>query len=92
MDFRATLGATASQRDPFARRRLDRGRRRDDGQRRWNARGFHRVAFEVKTRVWPRCVDRLGAHWPHVAALVAQHSLTIFKDHRGSRVAGISTP
>ena len=44
---------------------------------------FIAVPFEVKTRVWPRCVDRLGIHWPHVAALVAQHSLTIFKDHRG---------
>jgi hypothetical protein len=43
---------------------------------------FVAVPLEVKQRVWPRNVDRLGAYWPYVAALVAQHSLTIFKDHR----------
>jgi hypothetical protein len=43
---------------------------------------FIAVPFEVKQRVWPRCVDRLGAQWPYVAALVAQHSLTIFQDSR----------
>jgi hypothetical protein len=43
---------------------------------------FIGVRFEVKQRVWPRCVDRLGEYWPYVAALVAQHSVTIFRDSR----------
>jgi Protein of unknown function (DUF3891) len=43
---------------------------------------FIAVPFDVKQRVWPRCVDRLGEYWPYVAALVAQHSLTIFRDSR----------
>lgn len=43
---------------------------------------FIGVSLAVKQRVWPRCVDRLGVSWPYVAALVAQHSITIFTDHR----------
>jgi hypothetical protein len=42
---------------------------------------FIGVSLAVKQRVWPRCVDRLGVDDPYVAALVAQHSITIFTDH-----------
>ena len=37
---------------------------------------------EVKERVWPRGVGRLAAAHPYVAALVAQHALTVYGDHR----------
>ena len=84
MDFRATRGATASS---SAIRSHDNGWVEEDDVMTVSDDGipvdFVAVPFEVKTRVWPRCVDRLGVDWPHVAALVAQHSLTIFKDHRG---------
>ena len=36
----------------------------------------------VKHRVWPRCLGRLDAGPPYVAALVAQHALTVYADHR----------
>ena len=35
----------------------------------------------VKHRVWPRCLDRLE-DTPYVAALVAQHALTVYRDNR----------
>jgi hypothetical protein len=44
---------------------------------------FIRAGPEVKSRVWPRCLDRLDAS-PYVAALVAQHALTVYRDNRGT--------
>jgi hypothetical protein len=43
---------------------------------------FIAVPVEVKQRVWPRAVDRLAGADAYTAALVAQHSLTIFTVHR----------
>ncbi len=38
---------------------------------------FIGVPPAVKHRIWPRAVGRLGARSPYVAALVAQHALTV---------------
>lgn len=37
----------------------------------------------VKQRVWQRVVGALAGEQPYVAALVAQHALTVYTDHRG---------
>jgi Protein of unknown function (DUF3891) len=43
---------------------------------------FIAASLAVKHRVWPRCIERLDAGSPYVAALVAQHALTVYGDHR----------
>jgi hypothetical protein len=37
----------------------------------------------VRQEVWPRSIERL-AHAPYAAALVAQHALHIYRDHRSN--------
>jgi DNA-binding response OmpR family regulator len=37
---------------------------------------------EVKHRIWPRAVSRLGHRHPYEAALIAQHALTVHAQHR----------
>ena len=44
---------------------------------------FITAPLAVKHRVWPRCLAQLDAGPPYVAALVAQHALTVYADHRG---------
>ena len=44
---------------------------------------FITAPAEVKQRVWPRAIDQLEAADPYVAALVAQHALTVY-DHYAS--------
>jgi hypothetical protein len=39
---------------------------------------FIEVPTDVKQRIWPRATERLAATSPYVAALVAQHALTIY--------------
>lgn len=40
---------------------------------------FVSAPVEVRQRLWPRAVDRLAAEDPYVAALVAQHALTVYR-------------
>ena len=59
----------------------------DDGWREEDARthvardgqplDFIAVPPDVKMRLWPRAVERIAAESPYVAALVAQHALTV---------------
>jgi hypothetical protein len=43
---------------------------------------FIAASLAVKHGVWPRCLAQLDAGPPYVAALVAQHALTVYGDHR----------
>jgi hypothetical protein len=43
---------------------------------------FIAAASDVKQRVWPRAIERLAAAAPYVAALVAQHALTVYGHYR----------
>src|SRR5262245_59938055 len=43
---------------------------------------FISVSADVKQRIWPRAAARLASVSPYVAALVAQHELTIFASLR----------
>ncbi len=45
-------------------------------------RDFLNMPADTHMDVWPRSVDRL-ADTPYAAALVAQHALHLFRDHRG---------
>lgn len=44
---------------------------------------FISAPAEVKHRIWPRAVARLGGARPYEAALIAQHALTVHAQHRG---------
>ena len=44
---------------------------------------FVAVDLSVKQRTWPRATARLAPASPYVAALVAQHALTIYESQRG---------
>ena len=37
---------------------------------------------EVKHRIWPRAVTRVGGEHPYEAALIAQHAITVHAQHR----------
>lgn len=43
---------------------------------------FIAVPAYVKQRIWPRAVERLGASSSYVAALVAQHAITVHAPYR----------
>jgi len=45
---------------------------------------FITADLAVKQRVWHRVVGALAVDQPYVAALVAQHALTVYADHRGT--------
>ena len=64
-----------------ATRDHDDGWREEDAELHVNERGepldFVAVPAVVKQRIWPRAVDRLVSTSPYVAALVAQHALTV---------------
>ncbi len=45
---------------------------------------FVTVAHEVKHRIWPRAVERIGRERPYEAALIAQHALTVHAEQRAN--------
>lgn len=45
---------------------------------------FMTVAHEVKHRIWPRAVARVGRERPYEAALIAQHALTVHAEQRAN--------
>jgi len=69
----AILAATAAHDD---------GWREEDVTLQVNEQGepqdFIEVPADIKQRIWPRATERLAATSPYVAALVAQHALTIY--------------
>jgi len=66
----------------LAAREHDNGWREEDSLTHVDANGkaldFICVPIEVRHRIWPRAVDRLGEQDPYAAALVAQHALTVY--------------
>ena len=64
-----------------ATRQHDDGWREEDAELHVNEQGepldFVAVPAAVKHRIWPRAVERLAPQSPYVAALVAQHALTV---------------
>ena len=70
-----------------ATRHHDDGWREEDAELHLNDRGepldFVAVPSFVKHRIWPRAAERLARVSPYVAALVAQHALTVYHQHRG---------
>jgi Protein of unknown function (DUF3891) len=74
----------------LAAREHDNGWREEDAVTYVDANGkaldFICVPLEVRHRIWPRAVERLGEHDPYAAALVAQHALTVY-GHYESDVA-----
>jgi len=64
-----------------ATRLHDDGWREEDAELHVNERGepldFIAVPAAVKHRIWPRATERLAATSPYLAALVAQHALTV---------------
>jgi hypothetical protein len=64
-----------------ATRNHDDGWREEDAELHVNDQGetldFVAVPAFVKQRIWPRAADRLAVTSPYVAALVAQHALTV---------------
>lgn len=42
---------------------------------------FVHAPESIRQKVWPRSVERLDAE-PYAAALVAQHAITVYRDHR----------
>ena len=71
-----------------ATREHDDGWREEDAQLHVSDRGepldFVAVPASVKQRIWPRATERLSAASPYVAALVAEHALTVhapLRDH-----------
>lgn len=89
---------------PGAARReaiLTAAREHDDGWREEDAelhvaedgtpQDFMTVPAGVKRRIWPRAVTRLARRSPYVAALVAQHALTIYAQQAGEAWAAFST-
>jgi hypothetical protein len=43
---------------------------------------FVKAPLEVRQRLWPRAVDALAGDDAYVAALVAQHALTVYRRHQ----------
>ena len=43
---------------------------------------FVTVPHEVKQRIWPRAVARVGGRRPYAAALIAQHAITVHGPYR----------
>ena len=73
-----------------ATRQHDDGWREEDAELHVSERGepldFIAVPAFVKQRIWPRAVARLSGESPYVAALVAQHALTVHAPYRGREV------
>lgn len=70
----------------FAVREHDNGWIEEDGRTHVDAGGraldFIAVPHEVKHRIWPRAVERIGRDRPYEAALIAQHALTVHAEQR----------